>query len=141
MWSDNETDNDFLNFNGVAGTVAEIIDQSKGRPISIGVSGSWGVGKSSMIRLIRRTLAERHVNDPSEFVFVDFNAWLYQGYDDARAALMEEIATALEDEANKRGSGLDKAREWLERVDWLRTARGCVCRRHGIWASTSEPHY
>jgi hypothetical protein len=40
MWPDNDTDLDFLNFGGVAGTVAEIITQAKGRPISIGVSGS-----------------------------------------------------------------------------------------------------
>jgi predicted KAP-like P-loop ATPase len=50
MWPDNETELDFLNFSGVADTVAEIIVQAHGSPISIGVSGAWGVGKSSMIR-------------------------------------------------------------------------------------------
>jgi predicted KAP-like P-loop ATPase len=35
-----------------------------------------------MIRLIRRSLDRR---ENSEFIFVEFNAWLYQGYDDARA--------------------------------------------------------
>ena len=59
MWSDNETDRDFLNFTGVAETVAEIVVQAQGRPISIGVSGAWGVGKSSMIKLIRRSLTQR----------------------------------------------------------------------------------
>jgi KAP family P-loop domain len=53
MWPDNETDRDFLNFEGVADTVAEIVHQAAGRPISIGIAGAWGVGKSSMIRLIR----------------------------------------------------------------------------------------
>ena len=42
MWPDNETEKDFLNFSGVAGTVAEIITQASGRPTSIGISGSWG---------------------------------------------------------------------------------------------------
>ena len=37
MWPDNETDRDFLNFTGVADTVAEIIVQAQGRPISIGI--------------------------------------------------------------------------------------------------------
>lgn len=36
-----------------------------------------------------------------DFVFVEFNAWLYQGYDDARAALMDVIASRLESEAQK----------------------------------------
>lgn len=95
MWPDNETEQDFLNFSGVAGTVAEIVVQANGRPISIGVSGAWGVGKSSMIRLIRKSLVDRGDAENAAFVFVEFNAWLYQGYDDARAALMEVIATAV----------------------------------------------
>lgn len=37
MWADNETERDFLNFSGVADTVAEIVVQARGRPISIGV--------------------------------------------------------------------------------------------------------
>jgi predicted KAP-like P-loop ATPase len=49
VWPDNETETDFLNFSGVADTVAEIIVQANGRPISICVSGAWDVGKSSMI--------------------------------------------------------------------------------------------
>jgi len=123
MWPDNDTDLDFLNFGGVAGTVAEIITQAQGRPISIGVSGSWGAGKSSMIRLVRNSLVERAAKETSRFVFVEFNAWLYQGYDDARAALMEVIASALAEEAEKRETGVDKAKDFLRRVKWLRLAK------------------
>lgn len=123
MWPDNETETDFLNFSGVADTVAEIIVQSRGRPISIGVSGAWGVGKSSMIRLIRNALKERAVNNAETFVFVEFNAWLYQGYDDARAALLEVIATALSKEAESRKTGLDKVENLIKRVNWLRAVK------------------
>lgn len=119
MWPDNETDQDFLNFSGVAETTAEIIVQAQGRPISIGVSGAWGAGKSSLLRLIRRAIGNRS----KEFVFVEFNAWLYQGYDDARAALLDVIAETLTSEAERRESGVDKARELLRRVDWLRLAK------------------
>jgi len=122
MWPDNETDKDFLNFGGVADTVAEIIVQAKGRPISIGVSGAWGVGKSSMIKLVRRSLAERSKDGDGtdKFVFVEFNAWLYQGYDDARAALMEVIGNKLLKEAEVRKTGLDKTKEFVDRIHWMR---------------------
>src|SRR3989344_2092317 len=123
MWPDNETDQDFLNFAGVAGTVAEIIVQANGRPISVGVSGAWGVGKSSMIRLLRKSMSARDEAVASRFVFVEFNAWLYQGYDDARAALMDVIATALQQEAEKRKTGLEKASDLFKRIRWLRLAR------------------
>jgi predicted KAP-like P-loop ATPase len=123
MWPDNETERDFLNFTGVAGTVAEIVIQARGRPTSIGISGAWGVGKSSMIKLIRAALIERSEEADRPFVFVEFNAWLYQGYDDARAALLEVIATTLEEEAEQRKTGVDKARDLLKRVNWLRAAK------------------
>jgi predicted KAP-like P-loop ATPase len=124
MWPDNETDRDFLNFAGVADTVAEIVVQAKGRPISIGVSGAWGAGKSSMIKLIESSLVCRPKDDADrDFVFVTFNAWLYQGYDDARAALMDVIASKLEVEAKKREKAGDKVLALVKRVNWLRVAK------------------
>ncbi|MCI0619179.1 KAP family NTPase, partial [bacterium] len=129
MWSDNETERDFLNFTGVAETIAEIVIQAHGQPISIGVSGAWGVGKSSMIRLIRSAIEkraepkEKKRKKHGEFIFVEFNAWLYQDYDDARAALMDVIATKLEKEAKARETAIDKAQELLKRVDWLRATK------------------
>ncbi len=124
MWLDNETERDFLNFSGVADTVAEIIVQARGRPISIGVSGAWGIGKSSMIKLTRASLARRPRKEGErEFIFVEFNAWLYQGYDDARAALMDVIASRLEAEAEARAKGVDKAQALVKRVNWLRAAK------------------
>ena len=124
MWPDNETERDYLNFSSVSDTVAEIIVQARGRPISIGVSGAWGTGKSSMIKLIQASLTSR-VREPSdsEFIFVEFNAWLYQGYDDARAALMDVIAARLEKAATVHGKPLDKAKSLLKRVNWLRAAK------------------
>ncbi len=127
MWPDNETDKDFLNFTGVAETVAEIIVQAKGKPISIGVSGAWGVGKSSMIKLVRQSLEHRDGENKKEedgkFIFVEFNAWLYQGYDDARAVLMEVIGEKLTKEAEKRKKGIEKAKEFVERIRWFRLAK------------------
>lgn len=127
MWPDNETTDDFLNFEGVAATIAELIIKANERPISIGVSGSWGVGKSSLIKMIRRALEKQDGGDEKKYIFVEFNAWLYQGYDDARAALMEVIATQLAEAADQRKSGATKAKEkateLLARVNWFRTAK------------------
>lgn len=125
MWTDNETAQDFLNFGGIAKTVAEIVEQAQSRPISIGVSGAWGVGKSSMIKLIRTELSARHdeASKPSKFIFVEFNAWLYQGYDDARAALIEVVASTLAKEAEERKTEIDKAKDLLERVNWFRAIK------------------
>ena len=119
MWSDNETNRDFLNFRCVADTAAEMIVQANGQPLSMGVSGGWGAGKSSMLKLISDSLEER---DDNRYLFVEFNAWLYQGYDDARAALMEVIARRLIKHGETSQKGLDKAKNLLDRVNWLRLA-------------------
>lgn len=123
MWSDSETDRDFLNFKGVADIAAEIISQAEGRALSIGVSGSWGVGKSSMLKLLGGSLKER---TEQRLIFVEFNAWLYQGFDDTRAALMETIAQAIVQtvEGDKTISGhvAEKAKSLAKRVNWFRLA-------------------
>lgn len=100
MWSDNETIRDLVNFSHVAEIAAERIVGAKGEPISLGISGDWGVGKSSMMKLLRTSL-ETH--EGVDIRFVEFNAWLYQSYDDARAALMETItATVVEQAVEKK---------------------------------------
>lgn len=119
MWSDNETNRDFLNFRCVADTAAEMIVQARGQPLSMGVSGGWGVGKSSMLKLISDSLVAR---GDDRYLFVEFNAWLYQGYDDARAALMDVIARKLIEHGEETQTGLAKAEELLGRVNWFRVA-------------------
>jgi predicted KAP-like P-loop ATPase len=126
MWTDNETEYDFLNFGSVAKTVSQVIEDANERPVSIGVSGAWGIGKSSMIKLVRNELKKSDNSQPSEknkYVFVEFNAWLYQGYDDARAALIEVVASTLLKEAESRQTGLDKAKDLFARVNWFRTIK------------------
>ena len=119
MWADNETNRDFLNFRCVADSAAEVIVQADGQPLSMGVSGGWGVGKSSMLSFIADSLKAR---EDGRYLFVEFNAWLYQGYDDARAALLEVIAKRLLEHGEKSKTGLDSAKELLKRVNWLRLA-------------------
>ena len=132
MWNDVETTQDFLNFSVIAKTVAEMIDESGGQPISIGVSGSWGAGKSSMVKMIGEALKRK--DDGKEenekiYVFLEFNAWLYQGYDDARAALLQAVSDKLLEESQKRklvNDIADKVKGFIKRINWLQVAKMVV---------------
>lgn len=124
MWTDNEAEVDYLNFETISKTVAEIIVQAENKPISIGVNGSWGIGKSTLIKLINKSLKEKENSD--QYIFVEFNAWLYQGYDDARASLMDTIANKLIEEAEGNDDLLEKAKGLLKRVNWLRVSQFAV---------------
>lgn len=119
MWSDSETSRDFLNFRAVADTVAEMIFRANGKPLSMGISGGWGVGKSSMVKLVQQSLGAKFGD---KFVFVEFNAWLYQGFDDARAALMEVIGHQLLDYAEKHKKSTEQILEFIMRIRWVRAA-------------------
>jgi predicted KAP-like P-loop ATPase len=91
VWADTETDVDYLNYSEVAELVVELIANPDLLPLSLGVFGGWGIGKSSTLRLVERELNRT----PEKYLVIHFDAWLYQDFDDARAALMSVIATSL----------------------------------------------
>lgn len=118
MWNDIESDIDFLHFGPVANSVLDCISASGSSPICIGVSGEWGTGKTTLLRLVESKLKKK----ASQCLYVRFNAWMYQGFDDARAALMESIASAIEADAKENPDLLAKAKKLLKRINWFRVA-------------------
>lgn len=50
--SDNETKVDLLNNEAIAKTIVSLIKDSKEQPISIGIHGDWGAGKSSILEMV-----------------------------------------------------------------------------------------
>jgi predicted KAP-like P-loop ATPase len=73
MWADTETEIDFLNYTEIAELITELISRPDLLPLSLGVFGGWGVGKSSTLRLVEREIAAS-----GNCVVVRFDAWLYQ---------------------------------------------------------------
>lgn len=116
MWSDKESDSDYLNFSEVSQLAADILTSPGMLPVSLGVFGNWGAGKSSLLRLIERDLEQGE----DEWLVIKFDAWLYQGYDDARAALLEVIATELDKAARNNEDLARKTKRLLSRVDGFR---------------------
>ena len=105
MWSDTETETDFLNYGELAQVVAMMLADPRMLPLSVGVSGGWGTGKSSFLKMVKTYLpqspAEGTGTGAARYVVIHYDAWRYQGYDDARAALMDRIGNRLLDEAEK----------------------------------------
>jgi len=118
MWSDIETKSDYLNYLEVAEVVSEILLDPAMRPVSVGIFGTWGTGKSSLLNLIEADLKQRAKDD---VIVIRFDAWLYQGFDDARAALMDVIARALYEKAKENTGLLGLAKRLLLRVNTVRT--------------------
>ena len=122
MWHDIETTKDLLNFKIVADTAAQIINDAEDQPVSIGVSGGWGTGKTSLVKMIGESIKEKDASN-EKYIFIDFNAWLYQGYDDARIALLQSVADRLLEETKARQTCVEKAKSFASRIDFLKLGR------------------
>ncbi|NKN01169.1 NTPase KAP [Rhizobium leguminosarum bv. viciae] len=113
MWSDNETSIDYLNYVEVAELICDMVTDNSLLPLSVGVFGGWGVGKSSVLKLVESSLSSR-----DDTVVIEFDAWLYQGFDEAKAALMSVIASELLEKAPETLKG--KAKDLVSRANKLR---------------------
>ena len=114
MWRDSESDQDFLNFTEVADQIVALTQNAGMLPISIGVFGTWGTGKSTVLRLVEKRLPD------GKHAVVKFDAWLYQGFDDARAALMEVVSGRLLELSKDDKTLLQKANDLAGRVNYFR---------------------
>jgi hypothetical protein len=96
MWSDNETETDLLDFSHLMAVIQSVIGNRELLPTTIGVFGDWGSGKSSLIKMVCTKVAAAHDN---KVLCISFNGWLFEGYQDAKTAMM---STILEEIAKKR---------------------------------------
>ncbi|MCB1138610.1 MAG: KAP family NTPase [Leptospiraceae bacterium] len=116
MWSDAESTEDYLNFGEIADLVTEIVSSPTMLPVSIGVFGNWGAGKSSVLNFAETRLAQTD----QKSIIVRFDAWLYQGYDDVRASLLETIIATIGRHAESDTKIGSRVKALLKRVNWFR---------------------
>lgn len=127
MWSDNEAEIDLLNVQHLVGAVLRVVKDDRLDPVTVGVYGDWGSGKSSVIQLLRQRIAAE-----PDLLAVYFNGWRFEGYEDAKAALASTILEQILEEAEKPSGGkLAQAKDavvsavtgFWDRVDKLRLGK------------------
>jgi hypothetical protein len=117
MWSDNETDRDLLGFKVHADLIKSVITNETILPVSVGVFGDWGSGKSSIMKMLEQDLNSDGQDDTA---CIYFNGWTFEGYDDAKASLIEEILVKLKENEKIGPKIKDEVGKLLKSVDWLR---------------------
>ena len=92
MWSDNETNVDLLGFKVHSDLIKDVVTDPTVLPVVLGVFGDWGGGKSSIMKMVQEDLEA----DPnSDVVCLYFNGWVFEGYEDAKTALLTSILVEL----------------------------------------------
>lgn len=124
MWSDNETTQDLLGYQVHADLLKKIILNDAMLPISIGVFGNWGSGKSSLMLLLQQSLQEWEKSQVNEYhniiLQVYFNSWQFESYDSTKLTMIESILEALDKDINTRKDVFERADDLFARINFLK---------------------
>jgi predicted KAP-like P-loop ATPase len=115
---DNETKVDLLNNEAIATTIIGLLRERPDRPVTIGVHGDWGAGKSSVLEMIEGGLAGK-----DEVLCLKFNGWRFQGFEDAKIALIEGIVTGLVEKRPALAKAAGAVKDVFARINWLKVAK------------------
>jgi KAP family P-loop domain len=88
MWSDRETVEDCLGFSQYVTSLAEVCLEPGIAPLTFGVFGSWGSGKTSLMKMLQKAV---EADAAASVKTIWFNAWRYEGKDEIQSALINAI--------------------------------------------------
>ena len=121
MWSDNETNSDFIDFQHLIGAISSIIDNDTLLPCSIGVFGDWGSGKSSLMKMVEDKYAE-----DKDILVINFNGWLFEGYEDTKTVLLSRIVDEIIKKRTLDEKALKFAAKLLRKIDLIKLGHSAV---------------
>jgi formylglycine-generating enzyme required for sulfatase activity len=93
--NDQPTEKDALDFTPYVETLADIA-QTGNTPLTIGVFGTWGSGKTSLMKMVKNNL-------PDDFTVAWFDAWKYDKEESLWRAFLLSVLSALKETAEKQG--------------------------------------
>lgn len=115
---DSETKVDLLNNEAIAKTIAAMLREQPDKPVTLGVHGDWGAGKSSVLEMIEATLESE-----DKILCIKFNGWRFQGFEDAKIALIEGVVTSLAANRTLSAKAKGAVTGLLKRIDYMKLAK------------------
>ncbi len=89
LLDDNPTCEDSLGFTSTANVIVTAVKNASRRPLTIGVFGGWGSGKTSLMQMVEASLKQEKIKT------VWFNAWKYSGKEIVWNALIQTVLLAM----------------------------------------------
>jgi predicted KAP-like P-loop ATPase len=132
MWSDNDTIIDLLDYHYLVSATTNIIYNPSLLPCTIGIYGDWGSGKSSLMRMVEKSL-----NEDDKILTIKFNGWLFEGYEDAKSVLMGTILEEIGEKKTIKGAVKERFNKMLKQVDYMKIAKSLI--KHGVSFATGGP--
>ncbi len=128
LWSDEPSKVDYLAARAIAETVAEAVLDDALDPLSLGLSGPWGSGKTTVLELVSSELSTRST-DEDRVLVVRTDPWRYDPSVGSKESIIADVLSALaaelESKADESTGG--QARQLLKRlakrVDWAKALK------------------
>ncbi|MBQ6783934.1 MAG: hypothetical protein IJP63_08030, partial [Acholeplasmatales bacterium] len=121
MWNDNASLIDLLFYDPYANVVLDIIKETKNNPITIGLFGSWGAGKSSMLNFVNNKI--KSTDENAKICCIKIDAWLLEGYSDAKLGVVESVLEAIKENQTFFQGLKDNIFNIIKKVNWLKVAK------------------
>ncbi|MGV9247672.1 KAP family P-loop NTPase fold protein [Streptomyces sp. NPDC003710] len=99
---------DDFGFRAHARVLCNALEGTEDLPLTVGIFGPWGMGKSSFMNICRDLLRARNV--PT----IWFNPWKYDEKDEIWHALIQTVLTEIADDLEKRRAAGEES--WRERM-------------------------
>lgn len=127
MWADNETDIDLLGFEFLVDELEVLLTEKRLLPVTVGVSGDWGSGKTSLMEMTKKRL-ETGENE-GRFITVQFSPWRFEDFNYGKVALMAAVVDAIAAYADENKSLLKATAEKAGKLRGILRKWGIA--RHG----------
>lgn len=130
MWTDNASQIDMLFYKPYADIVAQVAVETDDNPLTVGVFGLWGAGKSTLLNLIN----PKYVGTDG-VICVSINAWMFESYEDAKAAIMEALLRELEESESVPAELKKNFKNLIKKIDFLKVGTKAISTAAPVIAS------
>lgn len=130
MWNDNPSEVDLLGFHRFVHAIEKLAVMEQLQPLTVGVYGTWGGGKSSVMRM-----AYRNLEATDGVVAIWISSWTLEDFSHTKSALIISILKALKDNQSYFSSFKSELDKLRKRVDWMRA--GVLVAKSGLAIGTA----
>lgn len=123
MWADSASKIDMLAYRPYADLITEIAISDRMNPLTIGLFGNWGSGKSTLLHLIEEQVESY---EAKKVAVIKVNAWMFEGYEDAKTAIIEAILQGMEENTTYFEKKKEEIKGLLRKINWLKLGKNAL---------------